>query len=214
MQDPARLFEDVCLAASLRHCQFMTQEPCCFNAFRIIAFPWDWLSSWALTWKVILSVFTTFHLRFGCRREQISPPAILLIKHPVLFSLNLFLLLIGRSSFPFWVGRQIQKLTFFTILWKLVQTQCSAHQSRFFIIKAPLLEFHASHSFPSTKAGSCKLKKNNKTLWLSDYSVYSAFKKLSHNFHRLLCFRLICSSLTKPHIESITGTWKAWESVG
>ena len=50
------LWRPVCLVASLIHCQSITQELCCFSAFKIKALLWDWLSSWTLTWKVTLSL--------------------------------------------------------------------------------------------------------------------------------------------------------------
>ena len=50
------LWRPVCLVASLIHCQSITQELCCFSAFKIKALLWDWLSSWTLIWKVTLSL--------------------------------------------------------------------------------------------------------------------------------------------------------------
>lgn len=70
------------------------------------------------------TVFTKLHLRSGCRRKHFTTSYLNLIKHLALFSLNL-LLFTDRSSFCFWVGRYTQQLTYFTLLWKLLQTVLS-----------------------------------------------------------------------------------------
>lgn len=95
------LWRPVCLVASLIHCQSITQELCCFSAFKIKAL-WDWLSVLLDSDSESHTVFIKLHLRFGCRRKQISSPAILILLSTLpCCSLNLFLLFTGRSLFCF-----------------------------------------------------------------------------------------------------------------